>query len=54
MSKLHLSETSLPFGFAMIALTITTMANLLGVFGDSTIPKQNNGTPQLIHQQWVM
>jgi hypothetical protein len=54
MIKLHLREMSPQFGFVLTAVTTITMASLFGVFGDSTIPKHNNGTHQSIHRQWVM
>jgi hypothetical protein len=54
MSKHYSSEMSLQFGFVMIALTIITTVSLFGAYGDSTIPKQDNTIPQLIHRQWVV
>jgi len=54
MNKLHSKEMSPQFGFVLTAVTTIIMANLFGVFGDSTIPKPNSGTHQSIHPQWVV
>lgn len=54
MSSKNLSEERFQFGLGII-LGLTTMVALLSLaFGDSTIQKQNNITPQLIVRQSVL